>query len=129
MKNTLGPDRNVLSLLVFGEYPKVYTRSEVPSLTRTTEDRAAMLHAARAEMHRHIAQMRIDLALTHHVQVAVDSSNETGNKVLDWRKKSKEIALASGSDLSKCSAWNQLKQLSTFKKQISKTRVHCTLSK
>ncbi len=72
MIDTLGPERLVPSALVFYEFPKVTTCSETPHARLTLADRFKIAHAARTEMQKHMAKMRVTRALTHAVPGASD---------------------------------------------------------
>ena len=87
MNDTLGPEGLVPSALVFGEFPKVYTRSETPAQRPMLEDRASVALCARKEMERIMAEMRTKRALKHKVPTAADTFYQPGDKVLVWREK------------------------------------------
>eukprot|EP00171_Calliarthron_tuberculosum_P006182 IDg6182t1 len=87
MNDTLGPDGLVPSSLVFDEYPKVYTPSEIPTERITVQQRAGMLQNARAGMQRIMAKSRISRAMKSAVLPAADNSYEPGSQVLVWCEK------------------------------------------
>ena len=87
MNDTPGPEGLVPSALVFGEFSKVYTRSETPAQRPTLEDRAAIALCVRKEMERIMAEMRIRRALKHKIPAAADTSYQPGDKVLVWSEK------------------------------------------
>jgi len=82
MNDTLGPEGLVPSALVFGDYPKVTTRSENPSLKAELRSRAQMATVARKEMERLMANMKVKRALNHAVPGAADRSFQAGDRVL-----------------------------------------------
>ncbi len=79
MNNTLGPEGLVPSSLVFGELPQDHTASEIPKQRDTLGERAAMAHAARTEMQRIMARMRVARGLKHAVPRAADESYDPAN--------------------------------------------------
>jgi len=87
MNDTLGPEGFVPSALVFGEYPHVFTKSEVPHPRATAADRAEMVNAAREEVGKIMAKLRVNRALRHSVPIAADKPYEPGDSVLVWREK------------------------------------------
>ena len=62
MNDTLGPEGLVTSAIVFGEFPRGFTKSETPSQRPTLEERAPIAQSARKEMGKIMAEMRIRLA-------------------------------------------------------------------
>lgn len=87
MNDTLGLEGLVPSALVFGEYPQVHTRSEVPKVRVTHEERAALATTARKEMEKHMAQLGIKCALRHAKPPASMRFYQPGDKVLVWKEK------------------------------------------
>lgn len=87
MNDSLGPEGLVPSLLVFGEYPKVATRSEIPTTKLTLGERSKVAVIARKEMERIMAQMRVSRALKHAVPPATLEDFKAGQNVLVWREK------------------------------------------
>lgn len=85
--DTLGPEGLVPSSLVFGELPRIYTPSETPERRDTLGQRAALVHAARTEMQKLMAQMRIARGLRHTVPPAANNNYDPGDQVLVWREK------------------------------------------
>ncbi len=75
MKDTLGPEGLVSSSLIFGELPQIHTASETPKPRDTLGERSAMVHAARTEMQRIMAKMRVSRGLKHSVTQAADESS------------------------------------------------------
>ena len=63
MNDTLGPEGLVPSALVFGESPKVYTKSETPDERAVPAIRAKLAHTARSQMAKHMAELRVKRAL------------------------------------------------------------------
>ncbi len=72
---------------MFGELPQVHTASEIPKQRDTLGERAAMAHAARTEMQRIMARMRVACGLKHAVPRAADESYDPGDQVLVWRER------------------------------------------
>ena len=87
MNDTLGPEGLVPLSLVFGELPRVYTASETPQPRDTLGERATMFHAARTEMQRIMAKMRVARGLRHSVPLAANRAFDPGDQVLVWREK------------------------------------------
>ena len=87
MKDTLKLECLVPSSLVFGELPKVYISPGSPNTRDTLGKRAEMVHAARIEMQRIIAKVRISRASRYSVPSADDRAYDSGDKVLVWRGK------------------------------------------
>ena len=79
MNDTLGPEGLVPSALVFGEYPKAYTRSETPPPRSTLVERASIAKSARKEMEKHMSEMRIKRALKHRPPAADDRAYQPGD--------------------------------------------------
>ena len=90
MNDTLGPEGLVPSALVFGEFPPVFTRSEVPHPRATLESRAVVASAARKEMEQQMAKLRVRRALHHATPGAAMQVYQTGDQVLVWREKQVE---------------------------------------
>lgn len=74
MNDTLGPEGLVPSALVFGEFPKVHTRSEAPDQRASAANQAKIANAARFEMQNHMSSLRVSRALKHKTPVAGDMS-------------------------------------------------------
>ena len=87
MNETLGPQGLVPSLLVLGELPRIYTASETPQNRDTLGERATMVHAARTEIQRIMAKMRVARGLRHSVPLAANRAYDPGDQVLVWREK------------------------------------------
>ncbi len=75
------------SALVFGEFPKVVTRSEIPQSRLALADRSKIARVARMEMQKHMAKMRVARALKHAVPGASDRLYQPGDQVLVWRER------------------------------------------
>ena len=86
MNDSLGPEGLVPSALVFGEYPSVHTKSEVPSPRAALISRAEVANAARKEMEQIMARMRVQRALKHATPISADRAFEVGSEVLVWRE-------------------------------------------
>lgn len=63
INNTLGPDGVVSSTLVFGEHPPVSTRSEVPQMRPTLDERSKITLKTLQEMERQREKLRAECAL------------------------------------------------------------------
>lgn len=72
LNDTLGPEGNVPSALVFGYFPLPYTKSEQKPQRLTVDKRATVVTLARKEMSEIMARMRINRGLTHAVQEAAN---------------------------------------------------------
>lgn len=84
MNDTLGPNGVVPSSLVFGEHPRVFTKSETMTKRPTLYERAHIAIEARQEMEKHMAQIRIKCALHHAVQSASKETYKHNDEVLLW---------------------------------------------
>ena len=87
MNDTLGPEGIVPSVLVFGEYPQAYSKSETRPNRPTSIERSKIAHTARMEMSKHMAKVRLARALKHAVPTVVDDPLTHGDQVLVWREK------------------------------------------
>ena len=87
MNDPLGPEGIVPSVLVFGEYPKVNTKSETPSKRPTLQERATIAKIARDEMERPMEQLRVARALKHATPSGVNNLYNPGDKGLIWRER------------------------------------------
>ena len=91
LNDTLGPEGLVPSALVFGEYPSTRLYTDGAADPRASlESRARLATAARKEMERHMASVRIKRALRHSVPPSADVALNVGQKVLVWREKQVE---------------------------------------
>lgn len=86
MNDTLGPEGLVPSALVFGEFPRVFTKSETPSERLTLKERASIAQSARKEMGKIMAEMRVRRGLHHRIPSAADRFYQPGDNVLVWRE-------------------------------------------
>ena len=86
MNDTLGPEGIVPSLLVFGEYPQAFTRSEVRPNRPTADKRVKIANDARAEMAKYMAKVKVARVLKHRIPPAADIVLEPGDPVLVWRE-------------------------------------------
>lgn len=87
MNDTLGPNGVVTSIIVFGEHPSVFTRSETPKKGSTLDEDAKIAFEARKEMEHHMEKLRTEPALRHAVPQAADVTYERNDEVLIWREK------------------------------------------
>lgn len=87
MNDTLGPEGLVPYPLVFGEFPKVHTKSETPNERAVLASRAKLAHVARTKMEKHMAELRVKRALKHSTPSTSDCAYEPGGQVLVWREK------------------------------------------
>lgn len=87
MKDILEPEGIVPSSLVFGELPRIYTRSEIQNPRDYFGERAKMVHTAGIEMDLIMAKMRTAGALKHAVPASADIVFDHGDQVLVWREK------------------------------------------
>eukprot|EP00171_Calliarthron_tuberculosum_P010910 IDg10910t1 len=85
MNDTLGIEGLVPSSISASEYSKVYTPSETQRLRPTTEQRAAMLKQARAEMQINMEKSRASKALLRFVPTSAEWNYNPSDKVLVWR--------------------------------------------
>lgn len=63
MNDTLGPEGLVPSALVFGEFPKAYSLSEILGVRSSVEEREKIAASAGREMEKRIAKMKLKRAL------------------------------------------------------------------
>lgn len=87
LNDTLGPEGIVPTVLVFGDYPRLYTLSEELPSRLTNEQRAALVTTARKEMEKHMAELRLRRSLKHNPPPATDYILKPGDEVLVWREK------------------------------------------
>ncbi len=87
MNGTLGPEGLVPSALVLAEFSKIFTRYETPRARFALANRPKIPRAARTEMQKHMAKMRVIRALKHPVPSAIDRIYEPGDQVLIWRER------------------------------------------
>ena len=87
MNGTLGPEVCVPSTLVFGEYPAPILSGVERARMGTLEDCSRIAEAARKEMERHMASVRLTRALKHKAPSTADIPFEVGDKVLVLREK------------------------------------------
>ena len=86
LNDTLGPEGLVPSALVFGEFPSAYTTTEYPRARKTLESRALVANAARRDMEKQMAQVRVQRALRHATPAASSMNVQEGHEVLVWRE-------------------------------------------
>lgn len=86
MNDALGAEGLVSLALVFGEYSKAYTRSEVPLLQRTLEEGAQVAAVVRHKMKRQMAETNAKRAFLYKTPKATDFIFQPGDKVLVWRE-------------------------------------------
>lgn len=79
MNDTIGPEGYVSSALVFGEYPRIFTKSEIPTPRDTALSRAKMVNIARDEVSKIMARLRVDRALKHSVPPSSDKPFKPGD--------------------------------------------------
>ena len=87
MNDTLGPEGLVPTALVFGEYPPIHTKSETPTSRAVLASRAEIGNAARHEMEKIMAELRIKRALQHAAPSSANTVYSPGDQVLLWREK------------------------------------------
>lgn len=87
INDTLGPEGYVPSSLVYGEFPKMVTKSEVPDPRAALASRAKMLSIPRQAVDEHMAKLRVERALRHAVPPSADRPFSPGDSVLVWREK------------------------------------------
>ena len=79
--------KDVLSTLVFVEYPAQIPIGVEKARMGTLEDRSRIVEAARKEMERHMASVRLKRALKQKILSAADMPFDVGDKFLVWREK------------------------------------------
>ena len=82
MNDTLGPEGLFPSSIVFEEVPTVYTASETPQPRDNLRERAKMGHAARTEIQRIMAKMRVVRGLRNSVPLTENRTYDPGDQVL-----------------------------------------------
>ena len=87
MNDTLGPEGYVPSVLVFGEYPRVHTKSEKPPPKKTLSERSKIAALARKECESIMAKMKVDRALRHRIPPNADHKYDIGSQILIWRER------------------------------------------
>lgn len=86
INDTLGPESLGPSLLVFGEYPQSFTKSEASPGRPPADMRAKIAHQARIEMSKEMSKVRLSRALKYAVPPSTDDLPQVGDKVLVWRE-------------------------------------------
>ena len=87
MNDTLGPEGFVPTVLVFGEYPPVHTKSERPKDRLTLLQRSKLASEARKECESIMAKMKLARAQSYRASSADKHKYEPGNEVLVWRER------------------------------------------
>lgn len=73
MNDTLGPEEIVASVLVFGEYPPVHTKSEKKENRPHANIRTNIDHEAQMEIAQKMTEVHIKRALKHQVPTTADA--------------------------------------------------------
>lgn len=87
MNDTLGPDGLVPSAMVFGDFPQVYIRSELPRQLSVIAEIAQAASIAQQKMKERMAELKLKRAPHNAVPPAFERRSEPVDKVLVWREK------------------------------------------
>ena len=87
MNDTLAPEGLVPTALVLGEYPPVHTKTETLTQRAVLATRAEISNAARQEMEKIMAELRVKRALNHATPSSANILYSPGDDVQLWREK------------------------------------------